>query len=141
MSYNDLNGDSHEVDGVKRGILLLVIAVLLAVAFFLSSCTVGYATDGTTKTFVGAMGGKGAAKSKQIAMNWDNEKSFNDAAMVALVAVPAVQAIKVAQSADHLSAIENTNAAKATINASNNAAAVETAKIGAETTKAITIPK
>lgn len=140
MPYNDLD-DEGEVKGVFLG--LIGLAVLIALVLFLSSCTVGYATDGTTKTFVGAVGGKGAAKSGQLAMNWDNEKSFNDVAWVALTAIPAIQAVKSVQATEATARTVNTNATNQAINATNAAAATEQLgiKTAADVTKHVTLPK
>jgi hypothetical protein len=112
---------------------------LLLIPLLLSSCVV--AKSG--QTVVAAFGGKGAAKSGDLAMTWDNEKSFNDLAWVALAAVPAMQAVKIAQSADALTATQAKSAERVTINAANNAAATEQLgiKTAADVTKATTLPK
>ncbi len=98
-------------------------AILLILTACLSACT--YAD----KDHAVAVGGKGAYKGKTFALTWDNEKSFNDVAVVGLAAVPAIQAVKIAQDAGATDRLVNTNAAKTTINASNNAAKVQTASI------------
>lgn len=122
MSYRDFDELEDKHSGVRLGILFILAALLI---FALTGCTFGYATDGVSKTYIGAVGGKGAGKSKLLALNWDNEKSFNDVAIVALAAVPAIQAVKVAQSSDALSAAEVKSAERVTVNAANNAAATE----------------
>lgn len=104
-------------------------------AILLASCTYSDATRNI------AVGGKGAYNSGTFAVTWDNEKSFNDVAWVAMAAVPAVQAVKIAKSDNALSAINSNNAAKTTINASNNATKIATDSIAADVTKTITKPK
>lgn len=136
MPYSDLE-DEAETKTVKVSVIV-ILAIILAVAFFLSSCTIGYATspDGS-KTFVGAVGGKGAAKSKQLALNYDNEKSFSDGALVAGIAIGAYQAVASQRSADAVSKAADANRSAEAINASNNA--VKTAEINAGVTKATTL--
>jgi hypothetical protein len=103
------------------------------------SCAVGYSNG--PKTFVGAVGGKGGMKAGNMAMVWDNEKSFNDLAWVALAAVPAMQAVKSIQATEQTARIVNTNATNAAINASKDATTVRTAEIAADVTKATVLPK
>lgn len=134
--YPDI--DQYENSPVPPGAgLLCVVALIVAAALLLSSCTIGYAD--AQHTFVNAVGGRGAAKSKHLALTWDNEKSFNDAAILGALMVPAIQAVKMAQSADKLAGLQNTNATKQAINATNAATTVE---LGAQgVTKAVTLPK
>lgn len=114
MPYSDLDVEEKK----SKAVWTIVLVLLAGAAIFLSSCTMGYATDGVKKTYVGAVGGRGAGKSALLAMNWDNEKSFNDLAWVALAAIPAIQAVK---------SIEATEATAQTVN--NNATKVSTQQI------------
>lgn len=139
MPYDDME-DHEEVDKVGATFALVIFGLIIA-ALFLCSCTVGYATDGTKKAFVGAVGGKGATKSGLLAMNWDNEKSLNDVAMLGAIAIPAAQAVVLGKSADKLSASQTASAASV----SNHAASEETKRVLGLSkdgvTKATVLPK
>lgn len=93
----------------------LVVIIVLALA----SCTY------TNKNGTLALGGKGAARGEGWAVVWDNEASFREGALLAGVAVGAWQAVAVNKAAEQTARVINTNATQATINASNNATAVE----------------
>lgn len=125
MPYQDF--DEGEVDRVGAFFCFVVMAITIAVVLFLSSCTVGYATspDGT-KTYIGAVGGKGAAKSKQLALNYDNEKSFSDGTIAATAIAGLAYSAATASEQQLTDRTVNSNAAKTTINASNNATKVAT---------------
>lgn len=118
MPYQDF--DEGEVDRVGAFFCFVVMAIIIAVVLFLSSCT--YA-DSQHVVFVG---GKGSYKSKQFALTTDNEKSFQDGTIAATAIAGLAYSAATASEQQLTDRTVNSNAAKTTINASNNATKVAT---------------
>jgi putative NIF3 family GTP cyclohydrolase 1 type 2 len=70
--------------------------LLLLIPLLLASCT--FANKDTAV----ALGGRGSYAGRDFSLVWDNEGSFRDAAVVAGLAVGAVQAVALQKSADAL---------------------------------------
>lgn len=88
-----------------------------------------------------AWGGKGAARGAGWAVTWDNEKSFQDGAILATAAAGAWANIASAKAAEATTRALDANRSAEAINASNNAARVASEGIAADVTKSTTLPK
>lgn len=99
------------------------VPLMAALGVLLGSCT--FANKDTAV----ALGGKGAYNGRDFSLVWDNEGSFRDAAVVAGLAVGAVQAVAVQKSSDALTATTVKEGTKVQVGAQG----VEKFRIGEET--------
>jgi hypothetical protein len=109
--------------------------LFLLIPLLLSSCVVA------SKDAVMAVGGKGAYKSRDFGLVFDNEGSFRDAAALAGVGIGAWQSVASQRSADALNAARSSDATQLGAIQSNNAKDIAIEGIKGDVTKATTIPK
>lgn len=118
--------------------MIVRLAASILLACLLPSCLTITNANGNV-----AWGGKGAARGAGWAVTWDNEKSFQDGAILATAAAGAWASVAGTKATELTARSVNSNATKQAINASNNATAVELGaqKAGVETTKILSAPK
>lgn len=112
-----------------------IIAALLC-ASSLSSCLTITNANGNV-----AWGGRGAARGAGWAVTWDNEKSFQDGAILATAAVGAWASVASTKAAEATTRAVDANRSAEAINASNNATSVATEGIKADVIKSTVLPK
>lgn len=111
--------------------------ILLLISAALSLCSCVQFIDGETK--VTSMGGRGTFKTKNMAGTWDHRQSWRDTTIgLAAVATSGFSYLG-DKAAEGTAQLINNNATKQSINATNVAADVTKAEIGAGVTKATTL--
>lgn len=101
-------------------------------ALLLASCSAIPTPSGKYAVMLGGKGHLEYGPGGTMAYTYSNEKSFQHATQAIVAVAASAASASVSKAKEVTTQVKDTNATKATINASNNATAVETAKINAQ---------